>query len=90
MAAGHIRDHFVNVTEGAYIGRVGVVLSVEGEAELALGIYPDSVQIRASAHDVRMTANPSTTPQWEGMMVERDVLEADRRHEVDARRGRGS
>jgi len=83
-------NHFVNVTEGAYIGRVGVFLSVIGEAELELGIYPDGVQIRASANDVRMTANPSSTPQWEGMLVERSVLDADRHQEDDARRGRGS
>ena len=66
---------YVAITEGAHIGRVARVASVIDDTFLLLDLYPDGERARECARDVREVSDPSSTRQWEGMLLEKQVID---------------
>ncbi|CAK0827549.1 unnamed protein product [Prorocentrum cordatum] len=81
---------FVTLLGGPWIGRVAKISGI-CEGAVCLEVYPDDERPEADPMIVYECGNPASTPQWDGMMVEkitagRGAVAAPRRPPATARR----
>ncbi|CAK0826060.1 unnamed protein product [Prorocentrum cordatum] len=69
-------DRFAAFLGGPWIGRVRRITGVR--AFFCLKVYPDGEKAEADPMHIYECGNPSSTPQWDGMMMEKMALEEER------------
>ncbi|CAK0788883.1 unnamed protein product [Prorocentrum cordatum] len=67
---------FVTLLGGPWIGRVAKISGIR-EGAVCLEVYPDDERTEADPMIVYECGNPASTPQWDGMMAEKMILDAD-------------